>query len=384
MEKASISAFQLFILAFLFEIGSSLLVALSIGGAKQAAWISILMGASAGIVLFFIYYLLYRFYPRMLPVEYMQVLLGSTAGKIIGFIYILDFIYRTSRNLRDFGEILTSTFYVETPLFVLNALFILTAIYGLSKGIEVLARSAEVLFYIFLAISVSGFLLIAFSGLIDVNNLKPVLPDGFRPVFRTFYTETLFIPFGEIFAVAMILPYVKNVKKAGRAVLYAIIASGIMLALTMMINISVLGPQLAARAPFPLLSTIQSIQLADFFERLDIYFILFLIIGGFFKLCIYFYAAVIGISSLFNIRKPSKIAYPVGVVALILSIAIASNFSEHIQEGHKVAPLFIQVPLQFVIPILLLMIAIWKNRKQKKAKKEGSGKSTSSASSKLK
>ncbi len=43
MEKAKISASQLFILMVLFELGSALLVPLAID-AKQDAWLAILLG----------------------------------------------------------------------------------------------------------------------------------------------------------------------------------------------------------------------------------------------------------------------------------------------------------------------------------------------------
>lgn len=49
----------------------------------------------------------------------------------------------------------------------------------------------------------------------------------------------------------------------------------------MVINISILGVNLTERSQFPLLSTIQTIQVADFLERLDVYFMIALIVGDF-------------------------------------------------------------------------------------------------------
>ncbi|PGK31755.1 spore gernimation protein KB, partial [Priestia megaterium] len=69
MEKAKISASQLFILMVLFELGSALLVPLAIR-AKQDAWLGILLGMLGSFILFLVYHKLYTYYPSLLPTEY--------------------------------------------------------------------------------------------------------------------------------------------------------------------------------------------------------------------------------------------------------------------------------------------------------------------------
>ncbi|WP_374721031.1 GerAB/ArcD/ProY family transporter, partial [Peribacillus tepidiphilus] len=103
-----------------------------------------------------------------------------------------------------------------------------------------------------------------------------------------------------------------------------------------------------------------------FLERLDVYFMLALIIGGFFKISIFFYAVVTGTANLFNIKEPSRVAYLMGLVILFLSISIASNFPEHLKEGLKIIPIVLHLPFQVMIPLLLLVIAFFKNRKKRR------------------
>ncbi|MCB5894968.1 spore germination protein, partial [Faecalicatena fissicatena] len=52
MEKAKISSYQLFVLIFMFELGSALLLGIG-SGAKQDAWLAILSGLSVGFFLFY-------------------------------------------------------------------------------------------------------------------------------------------------------------------------------------------------------------------------------------------------------------------------------------------------------------------------------------------
>uniref|UniRef100_UPI0031010F23 GerAB/ArcD/ProY family transporter n=1 Tax=Priestia megaterium TaxID=1404 RepID=UPI0031010F23 len=332
MEKAKISASQLFILMVLFELGSALLVPLAMD-AKQDAWLAILLGMVFSFVLLLVYHKLYRYYPDLLPTEYIQKILGKVMGTVLAFVYILYFMYDASRVLRDFGEMLLTFAYPDTPLFIANALLILVIIYTIRQGIEVIARSGELLFIFMYILAVAGFILIVCSGLIDVTHLKPVLEEGLLPVLKVVFTQTLYFPFTEVIVFTMLLPYLNNPKKAKVTMLCATGLSGINLAITMLINISVLGVNLTARSQFPLLSTVQSIQVADFLERLDVFFMLAMVIGIFFKVSVLFYAVVIGTANLFKIKSPSRLSYPLGIVILFLSITIASNVQEHLHEG---------------------------------------------------
>ncbi|MCU7766815.1 spore gernimation protein KB [Priestia megaterium] len=366
MEKAKISASQLFILMVLFELGTSLLLPVAME-AKQDAWLAILLGMLGSLVLFVIYYKLYSYYPDLLPTEYMQKILGKAIGSVLAFLYISYFIYDVARVLRDIGEMLLTFSYSDTPLFIANALLILVIIYTVQKGIEVVARSGELFFIFMYVLAVTGFLLIVCSGLIDFKNLQPVLEDGILPVLKVVFIQTLYFPFGEAIVFTMILPYLNNPKKAKVTMLCATGLSGINLTITMLINISVLGVDLTARSQFPLLSTVQSIQVADFLERLDVFFMLALVIGGFSKISVLFYASMIAAATLFKIKSPSRLSYPIGLIVLFMSLMISRNFQEHLHEGIEVEMFFLQIPFLAIIPVLLFLVAFFKNRKQQKA-----------------
>jgi spore germination protein KB len=272
-------------------------------------------------------------------------------------------MYTAARVLRDFGEMLLTFAYLDTPLFIVNALLMLVIIYAVSKGIEVVARTGELFFVFIYFLAITGFFLIVFSGLIDLNNLKPILEHGIVPIARVVFTQTLYFPFGEAIVFSMIFPYItkrKSVKKIG---LFAIGLSGINLAITMAINIGVLGVDLTSRSQFPLLSTIQSIQVAEFLERLDVFFMISLVICIFFKVSIYFYASVASTAVIFKIKEPSKLTYPMGMVVLFMSVTIASNYAEHLKEGLEFVTRYLHPFFLIAIPLLLLGIAFLKNRK---------------------
>jgi spore germination protein KB len=360
MNKVKINAFQLFSLVFLFEMGSAILVGLG-ASAKQDAWLSILMGMAGGLLIFLIYHRLYSYYPDMPFTSYVQKIIGKKLGWMVGFLYVIYYMYLSARILRDFGELLNSTIYTQTPHLIINTLMMLTIIYAIHKGLEVLARVGELIFFVVYIIAIFGALLMVFSGLIHMDNLKPILENGIMPVLKSSLTETINFPFGEMVVFTMILPCLNDFKKAKKICLFAMTLSGINITITSIIDLSTLGTDLVTRSPYPLLTAIQRIQLLNFIERLDVLFMLYLTLGGFIKIAIFYYAAVTGAVTLFNINA-SKIVYPIGLLILFASVEIASNYSEHIQEGLKIVPIYLHWPFQIIIPIILLVISFIKNR----------------------
>ncbi|MCY8425806.1 spore germination protein [Bacillus vallismortis] len=367
MEKAQISIRQLFVMIIIFELGSSLLITPGTMAGRDA-WIAVLLGCAAGLFLFYLYQGIYQCYPDFSPKEYMDDMLGTKLSWIFSFLYILYFAYIAARVLRDFGEMLLTFAYHDTPIIIVNALLMVVSIYAVRKGIEVLARSAELLFGAMYFLGAFGLVLLIVSGSVEPQNLKPVLADGFSPIIHSVLTQTMYVPFGEVVLFVMIFPYLsdrKGVKKTG---MLAMIISGLVVTLTVAINISVLDVDLTLRSQFPLLSTIQTIKVEEFLDRLDVFFMLALIIGGFFKVSLYLYAVVVGTSTLFKEKNPSQLAYPMGFGILLLSITIATNFSEHLNEGLKVVPLYIHLPFQLLFPLFLFIIAVWKKKRREKVK----------------
>lgn len=363
MEKIEISTYQLFVLVSLFEMGSALVVGIG-ASANQDAWLAILLGLSGGLLLFIVYHQLYVFYPTLPLTSYVQKITGKFIGRILAFLYIIYFIYIAARVLRDFGELLVTSTYERTPMFVISTLMMITIFYAVYKGFEVIARVGELYFLLVYFLAIAGFILIIVSGLIHMSNLLPMLENGLKPVVKTTLTQTLTFPFGEMVVFSMFYPYLNDSKKVRKVGMAAMVLSGINLAITMAINIAVLGTDIVSRSPFPLLSTISKIEIAEFIEHLDVLFMLYLVIGGFFKVTIFFYAATLGISNLFGIKDQRQVCLPMGLIILFISMTIAPNYAEHIQEGIKVVPIYIHWPMQIIIPITLLLIALLKRRKK--------------------
>ncbi|HET7579718.1 MAG TPA: endospore germination permease [Bacillales bacterium] len=363
MEKAKISSIQFFTFICLFELGTAIVVVPGLS-AKKDAWLAILLGMIGGLFLFLLYALLFRLYPGFSLTGYARQILGPPIGKLIGILYMFYFLYDGTRDVRDFGNLLTDSTYIYTPLLIINFMIILTIVYVLHHGIEVLARTSEIFCGILFFIGFVAGIIIIFSGQMDLNHLRPVLENGWGPVLKTAFPLTLTFPFGEVIVFAMLLPYLNRPKLGVKTGFAAIGLSGFLLMWTVSVDIGVLGINVASRSSFPLLASISLINLPGLFQRLDALVVLTLIIGGFFKIAILYYGAVICAAETFNVANFRKLLFPIAVVLLISSMTVATNFAEHIKEGLEFVPLYIHIPMQIGIPVVLLIAGFFRKKGQ--------------------
>ncbi|AWB46328.1 spore gernimation protein [Paenibacillus sp. CAA11] len=355
MEKIRISSLQFFALMVQFLLGTALVVNLGIQAGKDA-WLSILLGMLGGVMMFAVYAYLFKVFPDVLPTTYSRKMFGKVIGTLMALLYCVFFVYNAARDLRDGGALITISSLPSTPIFIVNTLMILAIAYTLHKGIEVLARTAFVFMNVILLIGMFSTALLLFSDVIEINRVLPLLEKGIKPVLMAVVRQNYGFPFGEIVCFAMLLPYLRSPSKGIKAGYGGIIFSGLILSYTMFMNIAVMGDDIVDRSFFPLLTTIGKGSISDFIQRADVLVVMVLIIGDFFKVAVYFYTAVLGISDVFGIAY-RKLVYPMALAVLLLSIMVAKGITQHLEEGgkyiYRVSPLF------FVVLPIVLAIGAW-------------------------
>lgn len=364
-RKITISGFQFFCTIFLFEVGTASLVSLATK-AKQDAWISLLISLFFGCLLYYLYTKIFEMYPDIPFTNYVQQILGEYAGKLVALIYIIYFIYMSALILRKFEDLLVITLFNASSLILIGILMLLLIMYGLFKGFETIARTNEVLFVL---ITIIILIVIAFefiSKVYNINNLRPVLENGWIPVIKAAIPLGVTLPFGEIVAFIILMPYLNKQKKAIKIGMPALILSGVVLTIFTIKNISILGVSTLERTLFPLLTAIGYINIANFIQRLDTFIVILMVCAGFVKITIFFYCAVSEASELFNVKKSEQLIYPISIIILLSSLWIAPNIIEHDRERLEFVPYILHIPLQIIIPISLLIIAIIQRKLKEK------------------
>lgn len=353
MGNIKIGGLQFFTITLLFELGTALVVNLGMESDRDA-WISILLGSLIGIVVFLGYSYLYWKHPGVPFTAYTRSLLGKYIGAPVSVLYIILYLNLAGRDLRDGSTMLAMATMHNTPLFIISSLMILSCAYVLHKGVEVLTRTSLVFAGMVMLIGVFCTIMLILSGSINLNRLLPMLENGIEPVLASVVHQNYMFPFGEMICFTMLMPYLSNVKKGPWVIAAGIFVSGLLLSFTMALNISVLGFDIVKRSPLPLMPTISKISISDFIQRVDIFVVMVLIIGVFFKIAVFFAAALIGISELFRLPY-RRMLYPTALIILFSSMLDARSFTEHLDEGRGL--LYVVYPFfMLLIPAVLMIV----------------------------
>ncbi len=362
-----ITNYQLFSLIVLVQIGSTTLFALGIK-AKQDAWISILVAMAAGLILMSVYIKLQKNFPGKNLAEIITTLLGKVLGAPLIILYGFYFMHIATFNYREFGDLINITFLPNSPVIVILIIFLLTVFYILFLGLDVFSRLGEILCPFILFFIIGTYILISISGQVDLNEIKPILGYGIEPVLQGAYPQVINFPFGEMIVFLMYWRYTKTPESLGKTSMLAILFSGILLTISLIIMISVLGVELASSVTIPFLEVIKLINIADVITNLDAVGIIIMFIGGFFKMTIFFYGGILAFSTLFKGIKERILIIIGGIFILFVALFVLRNRSIHLWLGQKVTTPYIHLPFQMFIPILLVFISSLKkdNRKSNK------------------
>lgn len=362
-EPEKIGLLQLFFLIILFQIGSSVVVGVAVE-ARQDAWIAILIGTLFGIIIIRSYVFILAYDKGKNLYEIMEQLFGRLLTIFLSFVYVIYFFYISSRVLRDFLELIISDIFPNTPIEILAITFMVVILYAVYLGPEVIGRTSEVFMpYILLFLTLTGVFLIS-GGDVNMHHLQPILAEGFAPIWAALFPGLLTFPFGEAIVLTMIIALTNRFENASKVSMAAVFTTGIMLTIIKGFKMAVLGPNMAERAAFPLLTAAREIAFADFIERLDSIVIFVMMLGIFIKVSLFFFGGLKGLEYIFKIPY-RYFSIPMGMVIAISSILIAVNYAEHIEEGIQIVPIYLHIPLQFGIPILLIIMIIWKRKQNK-------------------
>ncbi|SCY32014.1 GerAB/ArcD/ProY family transporter [Alkaliphilus peptidifermentans] len=352
-KKAQISSTQLSILMIGFILGSTIIIVPG-SNAMQDAWIAYLAAWIGGFLLFSCYYLLYKKFPQKTLVEINHILLGKWLGTIVNILYIWYFIHLASLVLRNFGEYTLTVTLPETPLWFIMACYVFVTGYSVRSGLEVTARTAELIIPFIFIFQVGIFLILL--PYFDISNLKPILAEGLQPVLMASFSVLTF-PFGETIILLMILPYLHSSGSVKKTYIFSFLLAGSILLMGIIRDLSVLGADEIARTLFPPHYTIQ--QIPDL--NIDALIGVFFFISGGTKICICYLAATIGIAQLTNSHDHRPFVIPVGIILLGLCIWIYESAPQMLNWAIEIWPLY-SIPFQIVIPLMLLIISFFRTK----------------------
>ncbi|UUZ95404.1 endospore germination permease [Paenibacillus sp. P25] len=268
MEKEKITPTQFSLLVNMFTVGDSILIVPSglAAEAGQDAWLAALLTIGIGLLLVRLYASLAGRFPGKSLVQYTELILGKWAGKVISLWFFTFCLLFSSFLIRDIGEFVVTHNLPNTPVEVVNIIFLCLMIMGVRGGMEPLARTVQIFFpllFLFFVFSV-----LTLTPQIEPEHILPVFEAGMKPVIRA-VIPFVGIPYLELVLFLMIIPYVSDTEKAKSSLVKGMLVGSSTLFTVIVLSILVLGPELTARETYPSYALVKKINVGHFLQRIE-------------------------------------------------------------------------------------------------------------------
>ncbi|MFD2118024.1 endospore germination permease [Paenibacillus yanchengensis] len=291
--------------------------------AKQDAWLSVILGMCLHFLTLPLLFLVSKYLQKQPLGDYLQSKLGKWAGKILLAIFVIVFPYLNFLiSLYFLGNFITTSIMPATPSTALYALILIPIIYVLHYTLNVIGRTAEILFFIILVFFT--FLMVSLLPIASFSNVLPVLEYGFKPIVTASF-PLLSFPYIDSVLFLFLLPHVKDNQVWKKAIIKASALTGIIFLLVTFLIIAVLSPTVIANVNFASYFAVRTISISDFYERFDGLFTIILYTTIFFKMSLLLFITAEGLASTLNLTSPKPLLLPLSLIAIALADAIAPS-----------------------------------------------------------
>lgn len=277
--------------------------------ARKDLWLSFLISSFIAVALSWVIWRLERKFPgqtwlqtvaqRIHPVIRSIALLALST-------YTLSLCVITTTQLTEFINI---GFLQETPFWVIAALFAVSIVHAVRKGLMGIANVAALLTF---STAVTGTIMsIAITGNRHVFNILPIAEYGITPILRgilyclPIWVELFFIP---------VLPRKDIGAKSWLMTYWAVVAiNTVVIVGHIMSPVTTFGMEQSLNLNFPMLSSVKTISLG-YIDRFDVYGLALMIFGCYTRTALYLVVTLMQLQSALRFQMSSQ-SWPVVVTA---------------------------------------------------------------------
>lgn len=363
IEKGKISAFQMALMMYPTIVGT---VILSVPGvvanyAKNDLWISPIWASFGGFLAVYLAFQLHKLYPGQTIIQYSGQIIGRIPGKLLGFLYLFFYVQMNGHGIRIYADFITGAFLPQTPISVVIATMIIACAFAVRAGLEGLGRATQ----LFLPIYVFSLIIIIILLLqeIDPKNFFPVLEHGLMPSLKGAVVPQGW--FAEYLLVSFLLPFLTDAEKGRKWGMISVFAVMLTLVVTNLIILFIFGGSTADYV-YPLMNAAKYISIAEFAENLESVLMAMWVLGNFIKFSVVHYSLVIGTAQWLNLSDYRPITLPLGLLTMLFSfwsMPSQLTLSNYLTFGFS----FFSPSFQLLIPLLLLIIAVLRERNRQKS-----------------
>jgi len=363
IKKERLSGSLLFFLTLGFVQGSSLTLTLASGIAQQNTWLALLGGFILGAPFIWTYFALMKRFPGRNLIQINDLVFGGYLGKFISLLYIWFFFTLIALDLRFYGDFFLIFIMPETPPIVFLAAMTIVCAYTARRGLETIARLT--VFIVMMGFFFFGVDTILLAGHLQFTNLLPLFSVSGKELLKSSHNLTATV-FCETLVFMMIIPYGRSFTGSKRGFSHALALGTLFLIGTVIRDVLAIG-NLYPLCVAPTLEAIRLINLAKVLTRMELLVAIAHLATEYIKICVFYYAAALGLAQLFKLRSYQPLILPLGGLAVGLAVLAFGSSIEQGYAGTHYYPIY-TILFELILPVITLLLAKVRDLPNKAAK----------------
>lgn len=317
------------------------------------------------IFVYFVCYILKKF-PGMDILDISEYLGGKILKNIVGFIFIFYFVISACIFLRNFAECLEIVYYPSTDILFIILFFIISILVTSKLNFNASLRANIIIIPIVLLSIV--FLFFANMQYCTPQRIFPLLGNGFYSTFVSGITNIY--AFSGIVLIYYLPPLLKSPEKLTKISIIGTIISAFYLLFVVSLILFMFPVFVDLDEVLPLYTIATYVEFGSFFQRLESIFLLIWLISFVCYLSIIANFSFSILKKITSIKDVKPIISPFAIIALGITL-LPKNYSFSKLYESEIYP-YIMIGIVFFISFILLLLALYKKRKEKKLNEQNS------------
>lgn len=323
-------------------------------------WLLILAGGVIVIITAMAISKLGLMFPGKTVVEYAKDIAGKPLGIILSLGLFFHLMASCIFQSRVLAEVTKQFLLDKTPTEIITVTILLSCSYPIRQDIATLGRMSEMMVPVFV---VPSFLFLL-PGIpkMDVTNLLPIMrtpPLKFIAGLGTIVTS--YLGFETLF---LFQPMMSRPKDTKRAMVLSLFAVTLIYMLVTVVAISLFGEVQMRRLIWPSFSIYRTIEVPGaFIENIHGVIMAIWVVEVYTTLSLFFFAAVTILSRLLSLKEHSFMVLP--LVFFVYFLALMPDDISQVYESLDMISMYFGVPMGFILPFVLLIIAKMRNLGEK-------------------
>lgn len=325
--------------------------------ARQAGgdmWIVTIFSTIFGLFVMLLTVATIKRLPEKNILEQTKALVGKWGEKLIAIALFLFFLGAFGGIMITIVYHLMDYFLPDMPVFVFVVVILIVGVYGLFKGIEVMARLAVL--GLFSIITLNILLLLGSLSFFEIHNFQPVLRNGFLNAVEV--TKHHNADWGmATLMVAILLPMVKQKEKWTTYSLKGIFYGGVFIVMWPILEVGVLSSEVAGQYIVACMQMARSAEIGQFVHRYELIMVIFFSLSALIQVVFCLLCASISAKHIFGAQRLSIFFIPVTLILGGFGYWIVDNHIRAMDFLTYYWP-YIAMPVTFGVPITVFVLGM--------------------------